>query len=247
VDQYKAAMREVNCNFLGQSLGPGQPKRQQTKPRREADTMMLSGLTIREHAELKKREDDGRRSEQEAQEEEERRRQAELETAMRIKDSCGFHSLSADYVDEAALRATEGRAGQEEQERRRQEAVELKEAGNALYKAGKVEEALVKYTEGLKVCPLGAEQDRAVLYGNRAQMKRALGLAEHAVANCTKALQLNPKYLKVILRRGQILSETGRHGKDQDHYVIPPLPQTRLSRISSGRCSWTQTTRTRCA
>ena len=49
LEQYKAAMREVNCNFLGQSIGPGQPKRQQTKLRRE-------------HAELKKREDDGRRS-----------------------------------------------------------------------------------------------------------------------------------------------------------------------------------------
>ena len=47
------------------------------------------------------------------------------------------------------------------------EAQQLKNEGNALYKAGKVEEACVKYTLGLRVCPWESKEDRAVLYANR--------------------------------------------------------------------------------
>ena len=206
--------------FYGEQGGPGEALLRVEATRRTCGAVLNTGRLQQVEAAVQAVVVVGRRSEQEARDEEDRRRQAELEAAMGIKDSCGFHSLSAE--DEAALRAKEGRADREE--RRRQE------AGNALYKAGKVEEALVKYTEGLKLCLLAGEQHRAVLYGNRAQIKRSLGLTEHAVANCTKALQLNPKYLKVILRQGQILSESGRLGKDQDqdHLSHPSFPQTRL-------------------
>ena len=56
---------------------------------------------------------------------------------------------------------------QEEREEARMEAQQLKNEGNALYKAGKVEEACVKYTLGLRVCPWESKEDRAVLYANR--------------------------------------------------------------------------------
>ena len=71
---------------------------------------------------------------------------------------------------------------------------------------------LDKYTAGLRVCPLKFCQDRSVLYANRAQMKRSLGLNDLAVKNCSKAIELNPNYLKALLRRAEIYEETDKLG-----------------------------------
>ncbi len=57
------------------------------------------------------------------------------------------------------------------------------------------------------------EQDRAVLHANRGQMKRVLGLQDHAIKDCTRAVQLNPEYLKAILRRAEIYEETDKLGR----------------------------------
>ena len=75
-----------------------------------------------------------------------------------------------------------------------------------------------KYTDGLRVCPLKFPQDRAVLYANRGQMKRVMGLNDLAIKNCTKAIELNPKYLKALLRRAEIYEETDKLGK-QSHVI----------------------------
>ena len=69
-----------------------------------------------------------------------------------------------------------------------------------------------KYTAGLRVCPLKFSQDRSVLYANRAQMKRSLALNDHAIRNCSKAIELNPTYLKALLRRAEIYEETDKLG-----------------------------------
>ena len=37
-------------------------------------------------------------------------------------------------------------------------------------------DAVDRYTAGLRVCPLSCPKERAVLYANRGQMKRVLGL-----------------------------------------------------------------------
>ena len=52
-----------------------------------------------------------------------------------------------------------------------------------------------------------------MLHANRAQMKRKLGLQDHAVQDCTRAIQLNPDYLKAILRRAELYEETDKLGK----------------------------------
>ena len=69
-----------------------------------------------------------------------------------------------------------------------------------------------KYTAGLRVCPLKFTQDRAVLYANRGQMKRVMGLSDLAIKNCSKAIELNPSYLKALLRRAEICEETEKLG-----------------------------------
>ena len=71
---------------------------------------------------------------------------------------------------------------------------------------------LEKYTAGLRVCPLKFAQDRSVLYANRAQMKRSMGLNDLAIKNCSKAIELNPNYLKALLRRAEIYEETEKLG-----------------------------------
>ena len=71
---------------------------------------------------------------------------------------------------------------------------------------------LEKYTAGLRVCPLKFSQDRSVLYANRAQMKRSMGLNDLAIKNCSKAIELNPNYLKALLRRAEIYEETEKLG-----------------------------------
>jgi len=129
------------------------------------------------------------------------------------EDSTGHTKDSADYIDEELLQSWE--VGEKalsdgELEQKRLEAAQYKLEGNALYLEGKTMEALDKYTAGLRVCPLKFPSDRAVLYANRGQMKRVLGLNDHAVKNCTKAVELNPQYLKALLRRAEIYEETDK-------------------------------------
>jgi len=129
------------------------------------------------------------------------------------EDSTGHEKGSPDYIDEELLRSWE--VGDEalseaELEQKRLEAAQYKLEGNALYLEGKTIEALDKYTAGLRVCPLKFSSDRAVLYANRGQMKKVLGLNDHAIKNCTKAVELNPQYLKALLRRAEIYEETDK-------------------------------------
>jgi len=125
-------------------------------------------------------------------------------------DSIGHSEDSPDYVDEDVLKSWEESLSVEELEQRRLEGVGYKLEGNSLYTEGKPLEACDKYTKGLRVCPLRFQQDRAVLYANRGQMKKVLELNDHAIKNCTKAIELNPKYLKAILRRAEVYEETDK-------------------------------------
>jgi len=132
-----------------------------------------------------------------------------------VKDSLGHEEGSPDYVDEELLKTWEDAdhenvLSEPQLEQKRLEAAQYKLEGNSLYTDGKTLEACDKYTAGLRVCPLKFPQDRAVLYANRGQMKRVLGLNDHAIKNCSKAIELNPQYLKALLRRAEIYEETDK-------------------------------------
>lgn len=127
-----------------------------------------------------------------------------------VKDSTGATKDSPDYVDEAELETWGDKYSVEELEQKRLEGVGYKLEGNSLYLEGKYLEACDKYTAGLRACPLQFPQDRAVLYANRSQMKKVLGLPDQAIRNCTKAIQLNPTYLKALLRRAELYEETDK-------------------------------------
>jgi hypothetical protein len=55
--------------------------------------------------------------------------------------------------------------------RLRKEAEAFKSKGNEQFKAGKYRESAQTYTLALRTCPLSFDQDRAVMYSNRAAAK----------------------------------------------------------------------------
>jgi len=140
-----------------------------------------------------------------------------------IEDSTGHVEGSPDFIDEQLIESWESGdkpLSESELEQKRLEAAQYKLEGNALYQDGKIRDALDKYTAGLRVCPLKFVKDRAVLYANRGQMKRVLGLNDHAIRNCTKALELDPQYLKALLRRAEIYEETDKLDEALKDYQV---------------------------
>lgn len=103
----------------------------------------------------------------------------------------------------------EGDAGEEtkldpeERERMLQDAQVAKEAGNAHFKAGEIESAIDCYTESIDVSPEDALQERSVFFANRSACYSRLGQHRDVVSDCDAALDLQPGYVKALLRRAQ--------------------------------------------
>ncbi|KAG1342045.1 Tetratricopeptide repeat protein 1 [Cocos nucifera] len=65
-----------------------------------------------------------------------------------------------------------------------------KQEGNERFWSGDVEEAIVKYTEALELCPLKRRKERLVLHSNRAQCYLLLREPDAAISDATRALAL---------------------------------------------------------
>lgn len=74
-------------------------------------------------------------------------------------------------------------------------AAELKQQGNEAFKAGRLGEAVVHYTEAIKIDP-----KNAVFYSNRAMAYLKMLMFEEAEADCDKSLKLDLN-AKALLRR----------------------------------------------
>ncbi|KAK7255885.1 hypothetical protein RIF29_29312 [Crotalaria pallida] len=85
------------------------------------------------------------------------------------------------------------------------QANEAKVEGNKLFVDGKFEEALSQYELALQVAPdiPSSVEIRSVCHANRAVCFVKLGKYENTIKECTKALELNPVYLKALVRRGE--------------------------------------------
>jgi len=87
---------------------------------------------------------------------------------------------------------------------------EFKNTGNDHYKNGAFTESIESYSNGIGICPLRCSNDRAVLYGNRAAAYIQLKNNTMAIQDCSKSLELDPKYIKVILRRAKLYEESDK-------------------------------------
>ncbi|KAL1821878.1 hypothetical protein ACET3Z_016747 [Daucus carota] len=82
----------------------------------------------------------------------------------------------------------------------------IKQQGNQSFVLGKIQEAALRYTEALKICPLKFRKERTVLYSNRAQCHLLLSNCDSAISDTTRALCLsNPpnSHPKSLWRRSQ--------------------------------------------
>lgn len=85
------------------------------------------------------------------------------------------------------------------------EANDSKLDGNRLFGDGQYEEALVRYEAALQVAPEmpSSVEIRSICHANRAICFFKLGKNEDTIKECTKALELNPNYVKALRRRGE--------------------------------------------
>ncbi|MBN3301183.1 TTC1 protein, partial [Amia calva] len=102
---------------------------------------------------------------------------------------------------------------------RREESRRLKERGNEQFKSGEHCEAEEAYTAALHTCPASYSADRAILFSNRAAARMKLDKKEKAIADCTRALELNPEYLRARLRRAELYERTDKLDEALEDYT----------------------------
>lgn len=106
----------------------------------------------------------------------------------------------SDLIDDESQKDLEKDQTEEERETARLKAEDLKKQGNEEFKNGDYIKSAETYTQALRTCPVLCATERSVLYGNRAAAKQKLDLKLAAIDDCTKAIEFNPNYVKVLLR-----------------------------------------------
>ncbi|KAK6622421.1 hypothetical protein RUM44_002232 [Polyplax serrata] len=123
-----------------------------------------------------------------------------------------------DFIDEVYLKDVDISSSPEQLEERKNLAIEKKESGNSLFKKGEYELAREKYTEALRTCPLKYVEERAVLFANRGAAKLKESLNTEAIDDCTKAVELNPNYVKAYIRRAKLYEDTDKLDEALEDY-----------------------------
>lgn len=83
-----------------------------------------------------------------------------------------------------------------------------KEEGNAAFKAGRYQEAIDTYTKALEIDPSNKNTNSKILQ-NRALCQTRLKNWTPAIADCDKALELDPSYTKARKTRAKAMGESG--------------------------------------
>ncbi|KAM8897600.1 tetratricopeptide repeat protein 1 [Spinachia spinachia] len=172
----------------------------------------------------------GRSQEEEKQEEEEEADRLQEEEDSGTKDESSQEvEFDDDYLKEAQKELTE-----KEKESRRQESLSLKEKGNSQFKGGDWLEAEESYTNALASCPVCFSRERAVLFSNRAAARLHLGLKDNAISDCSRAIELNPDYVRALLRRGELYEQTEKLDEAlEDYKKVLNLDPTQTSAIQA--------------
>ncbi|KAL5017636.1 hypothetical protein ScPMuIL_007225 [Solemya velum] len=122
------------------------------------------------------------------------------------EDEGSYHSADEgeEDDDEEHRKQQEDKMTEEEKKELQKQAQEEKEEGNKLFKEASYKEARKHYTRALKLCPLSFKKDRSIMFSNRAACKMRMELYEEAIKDSTSALDLNPLYLKALMRRAEL-------------------------------------------
>ncbi|NXR15656.1 TTC1 protein, partial [Semnornis frantzii] len=121
-------------------------------------------------------------------------------------------------LDEEYLLELEKDMPEEEKQKRRKESTTLKEKGNEQFKKGDYGEAEDSYTRALQICPACFQKDRAVLFSNRAAAKMKQDKMEAALSDCSKAVELDPNYIRALLRRAELYEKTEKLDEALEDY-----------------------------
>jgi len=122
------------------------------------------------------------------------------------------------YVDEERLKDVEVTLTDEERQELKDESLRLKNEGNRKFKEEDFVMALKIYTEALNKCPLAFPKDRAILYSNKSAAEMKLGELSVAIEDCGRAVELDPSYVKALLRRAQMYETTDKLDEALEDY-----------------------------
>jgi DnaJ family protein C protein 7 len=92
-----------------------------------------------------------------------------------------------------------------------------KEEGNKLIKQQKWKEAEAKYTEALNLDPFNKKLN-SVIYSNRALTFMKRGEKIRALQDLNKSLELDPNYMKSLIRRAELNMEREDYGAALNDY-----------------------------
>jgi len=127
-------------------------------------------------------------------------------------DSASFNSESDTEEKEAneleARKRLEESLTAEELEDRKFKGQQLKDEGNIKFRSGALDEASNLYTEALKTCPLNCQKERSIMFSNRAACYMKQEVYDTAIKDSCSALDLNPTYMKALLRRAELYEKT---------------------------------------
>ncbi|XP_065729681.1 tetratricopeptide repeat protein 1 [Phocoena phocoena] len=128
------------------------------------------------------------------------------------------NDVNSSELDEEYLMELEKNMPDEEKKRRREESSRLKEEGNEQFKKGDYIEAESTYSRALQMCPSSFQKDRSILFSNRAAARMKQDKKEMAISDCSKAIQLNPSYIRAILRRAELYEKTDKLDEALEDY-----------------------------
>lgn len=116
----------------------------------------------------------------------------------------------------------------------KQEAIRLKDQGNALLKDHRFDEAIELYTKAVELDPTNV-----VFYSNRAQAEIRLEMYGYAIADCDRALELDPKFMKAYYRKGVSLMAILKHKEALGCFktVLKTLPNDKLTLENHKQCA----------